>query len=209
MPGIKKRAYQSSVREKQAQETCRKIIAAARKLLQQKGYSGMTMEAVAQEAGVAVPTVYANFRSKTGLVEEILEAARFGDEYQNVVRSALAEPRARERLRYAPRIARRIHESENAILDLLRGAGALTPALARQDSQRECHRYESQRKLVEGVAGAKELRRGLSTQRARDILWAFTGRDLYRMLVRERGWTPQEYQDWLEQAVLEMLTGRP
>ena len=24
----------------------------------------------------------------------------------------------------------------------------------------------------------------------------FTGRDVYRMLVRERGWSPQKYEDW-------------
>jgi AcrR family transcriptional regulator len=173
--------------------------------LQQKGYSGMTMEAIAKEAEVAIPTVYANFRSKTGVVAEILDAARFGDDYQQAVREALAEKRPRERLKYAPRIARRIYESESSVRDLLRGAGAVAPALARQDEERECRRYEMQQQLIEGLAAANELRPGLSVQPARDVLWALTSRDLYRMLVRERGWTPLDYEEWLTKTLFDML----
>jgi len=28
---------------------------------------------------------------------------------------------------------------------------------------------------------------------------------MFRMLVRERGWTPQDYQDWLTTTLLEAL----
>ncbi|HEX4227457.1 MAG TPA: helix-turn-helix domain-containing protein [Bryobacteraceae bacterium] len=205
MSEAKKRIYLSTTRQRQASETRGRIVTAARKLLEEKGYSGMTMEAIAQEAEVAVPTVYANFRSKTGVVAEILDAARFGEEYQQAVREVLAEQRPVERLQYAPRIARRIYESESSVRDLLRGAGALAPALARQDEERECRRYEMQKHLIEGLVAANQLRPGLDVQHARDLLWALTSRDLYRMLVRERGWTPQEYQDWLAKTVAEML----
>jgi AcrR family transcriptional regulator len=208
MGSTKKRTYQSPVRQRQADETRGRIVAVARKLLQQKGYSGMTMEAIAQEAGVAVPTVYANFRSKTGVVAEILDAARFGENYQQAVREAMAEKRPLERLKYAPRVARRIYESESSVRDLLRGAGAVAPALARQDEERECTRYEMQQHLIEGLSAGKKLRAGLTVSRARDILWALTSRDLYRMLVRERGWTPQEYEDWLTKALPELLAER-
>jgi AcrR family transcriptional regulator len=204
----KKRTYQSPVRQRQADETRGRIAAAARKLLEQRGYSGMTMEAIAQAAEVAVPTVYANFRSKTGILEEILDAARFGDDYQQAVREAMAEQRPRERLRYAPRIARRIYESESSVRDLLRGAGAVAPRLARHDEERECRRYEMQQHLIEGLAAAKELRAGLTVQKARDILWSLTSRDLYRMLVRERGWTPREYQEWLTKTLLDTLVNQ-
>jgi len=163
------------------------------------------MEAIAQEAEVAVPTVYANFRSKTGIVAEILDTARFGDDYQQAVREAMAEERPRERLQYAARIARRIYESESSVRDLLRGAGAVAPRLARHDEERECLRYEMQQHLIEGLALSKELRAGLDVQQARDLLWAFTSRDFYRMLVRERGWTPHDYQEWLAKTLLGTL----
>jgi hypothetical protein len=138
----------------------------------------------------------------------MLDAARFGENYQQAVREAMAEKRPLERLKYAPRVARRIYESESSVWDLLRGAGAVAPALARHDEERECTRYEMQQHLIEGLAAGKKLRPGLSVSQARDILWALTSRDLYRMLVRERGWTPQEYEDWLIKMVLESLTAK-
>ena len=51
MKAAKKRAYQSPTRQRQADETRTRIAAAARKLLEEHGYAGMTMEAVAQKAG--------------------------------------------------------------------------------------------------------------------------------------------------------------
>jgi AcrR family transcriptional regulator len=207
MQKAKKRTYQSPARQRQADETRTRIIAAARKQLEQKGYDGMTIEAIAQAAEVAVPTVYANFRSKAGIVAEILDAARFGEAYQQAVREVMAEERPRERLQYAARIARRIYESESSIHDLLRGAGALAPSLAQQAEESECRRYESQRHLIEGLAGAKKLRPGLTVEQARDILWALTSRDLYRLLVRERGWSPSQYEDWLRETMVGTLTG--
>jgi hypothetical protein len=49
------------------------------------------------------------------------------------------------------------------------------------------------------------LRPGLSHQRARDIFWMLTGGDVYRMLVRERGWSSQEYQEWLADTLVDQL----
>ena len=36
--------------------------------------------------------------------------------------------------------------------------------------------------------------KGLVMAKAHDILWAFTGRDMYRMLVIEQGWSSDEYE---------------
>ena len=206
MQKAKKRTYQSAARQRQADETRTRIIAAARKQLEEKGYAGMTIEAIAQAAEVAVPTVYANFRSKAGIVAEILDAARFGEAYQEAVRDVKAETRPRERLQYAARIARRVYESESSIHDLLRGAATLAPALAQQAEETECRRYESQRHLIEGLAGAKQLRPGLTIEQARDVLWALTSRDLYRLLVKKRGWSPSQYEDWLRETMVATLT---
>ena len=205
MKAPKKRAYQSPTRQRQADETRTRIAAAARKLLEEHGYAGMTMEAVAQKAGVAVATVYAVFRSKTGILSEILDAARFDDSYQNLVREAMHTSDPRERMRFPARIARRIYEAEHSVLDLLRGAGAVAPALAQSESERECTRYDAQGGMIQYLVRSRSLRRGLDPQHARDILWSLTSRDLYRLLVRDRGWTAQQYEDWLANTLVETL----
>src|ERR1700753_2022884 len=205
MKAVKKRAYQSPTRQRQADETRTRIAAAARKLLEEHGYAGMTVEAVAQRSGVAVATVYAVFGSKTGILSEILDAARFDDSYQNLVREAMHTTAPRDRIRFPARIARRIYESEHSVLDLLRGAGAVAPALAQSESERECSRYDAQGGMIQYLVRSRNLRRGLDPQHARDILWSLTSRDLYRMLVRQRGWTAQQYEDWFATALVETL----
>ena len=208
---VKKRSYQSSIRQRQADETRSKIAGAARKLLEEHGYAGMTIDAVAQKAGVAAATVYAIFGSKTGILLEVLNTARFGESYHDLVREALHTQDPRERIRFPARISRRIYESEHAVLDLLRGAGAVAPVLAKRESEGECMRYEAQQGMIQFLIQSKSLRSGLDEKRARDILWALTSRDLYRMLVRDRGWTTQHFEDWLADLLVETLiepTGR-
>ena len=48
----------------------------------------------------------------------------------------------------------------------------------------------------------------LTDKRARDIFWMLTGGDVYRMLVRERGWSPQKYEDWLADTLARSLLTR-
>jgi AcrR family transcriptional regulator len=208
MPAAKtKRSYQSAVRERQAAETRQRIAAAARRLLVSKGYAAMTVDAIAREAGVAAQTVYAVFGSKIGILNEILDEARFDERYRELVRQALSAREPRERLRYAARIARQIFDSERPVLDLLRGAGVLAPELSRVERERESMRYERQEPMIDYLAKRKQLRPGLSRARAREVLWALTSRDLYRMLVRERGWPSQEFEDWLGNTLLQALIG--
>jgi AcrR family transcriptional regulator len=207
MPARQKRSYQSPVRERQAAETRQRIAAAGRRLLVSKGYGAMTIDAIAREAGVAAQTVYAVFGSKAGILTEILDQARFDESYQELVRQAMTAPDPRTRVRFAARIARQIFDSERPVLDLLRGAGVLAPELLRVERERESMRYERQEPLIEYLAKKKQLRPGLTRLRAREILWALTSRDLYRMLVRERGWSSQEFEDWLANTLLAALLG--
>jgi hypothetical protein len=37
---------------------------------------------------------------------------------------------------------------------------------------------------------------GLAVDRATDILWALNHPDFWQLLVRERGWTPEDYEQW-------------
>jgi len=59
--------------------------------------------------------------------------------------------------------------------------------------------------MIISLRDAKRLRLGLNHQTARDIFWMLTGRDVYRMLVRERRWSPQKYQDWLADTLVRSL----
>ena len=59
--------------------------------------------------------------------------------------------------------------------------------------------------MIVSLRGAKRLRPELSYRTARDILWTLTGSEIYRMLVRERGWNSQKYQNWLADTLVRTL----
>jgi AcrR family transcriptional regulator len=208
LPKTKKRSYKSLVRQRQASDTRRRIVEAARRLLQTQGYAGMTIEVIARRAEVSPQSVYAIFKSKTGILAEFLDQSTFGPEYEAAVQRALSATDPETRLRLAAPIARQIHDAQSVTLDLLRGAGVVAPELAKLEKQRERLRYERQEKMIISLRHAGRLRQDLSYATARDIFWMLTGRDIYRMLVRERGWASQKYQDWLADALVRsLLTG--
>ena len=203
-----KRVYESPARQRQADETRARIAAEARRVLEETGYAGMTIPAVAKAAGVAVPTVYAIFGSKKGIVSELLDAARFGEGFQVLLAQAREVKDPMELLKFPPRFSRRIYEAEIPVENLLQGAGMVAPELAAVEDERNCQRYDSQVMVVDALERAGLLRVGLSRDSARAILWALTSREMFRMLVRERGWTGDEYEAWLGRAIRWELVGK-
>lgn len=62
----------SAAREQSKAERRKRILAAAARLIEQQGFDGMTMDAVAERAGVGVATVYNYFRTKEGMAREVI-----------------------------------------------------------------------------------------------------------------------------------------
>jgi len=200
------RSYYSLVRSKQADETRARIAAAARKLILSRGFEAATIEAIAREAKVAVPTVYAVFGSKRRILTELVERAAFGPVFQKLIGEAegLTDPVAR--LRLTARIARQIYEGERSESELLRKARVVIPELAAREEERNCGRYDAHCITIDYLVRSGRLNPAISMQEARDILWAFTARDLFRLLVVERKWSVKRYEEWLADALVSALT---
>jgi len=74
-------------------KTAQRILAAARKLLVERGYEAMTLENVAAEAGVNKASIRYNFGNKAGLVTAVLDSY-IHDECRRLVGTAKDAPRA-------------------------------------------------------------------------------------------------------------------
>ena len=70
---VKKRPYDSSGRKAAAEATRRAILEAARRVFLARGYAGATMPAIAEEAGIALDTVYAAVGKKPALFRLLVE----------------------------------------------------------------------------------------------------------------------------------------
>src|SRR5215471_20779321 len=190
----RQRKYHSPVREKQAGQTRKRILDSARRLILNKGFADATIEAVASEAGVAVPTVYAAFGSKRGIVQGLMERAALNSGYADLVREAMQSDDPETRLRYAARIARRIFDSLRTESEVLRGATAVAPNFVRE---KERLRYERQAGLIKLLEETSALQPELTPAAARDILWTLTSYEIHRCLVVERKWSADRYEKWL------------
>ena len=199
------RKYHSAMRQLQADQTRAAIAGAARKLIFSKGYEAAKIDAIARQAGVAAQTVYAVFGSKRAILAELLDQDSFGPDYQELIRQVMSTTDPAEKIKFPARIARQIYDAQSQTFDRFRGAGVVVPDLAALEKEREGYRYEAQRIIIQFLHDAGRLRNGITINRARDILWTLTSREIYRLLVRERGWTSQEYETWLAETLAASL----
>jgi len=204
-PDPGKRAYHSPARQRHAEETRQRILAASRALLQQRGYAGTTLEAIAEEAGVSAKTVVATFGSKRGILAELVSPPAFGGRYQEVLAHLRAEPDPSRRVALVAQLTRQVYEALTPEFELLRGAGAVAPELAEVAHTVEQRRWHLQERFVEFLSEQGVLHADRSHADATDEVWALTSFDLYRLLVRERGWTALRYEAWLTQALMQRL----
>lgn len=205
MSNPKKRIYHSKVRSAQATQTRSRILAAALELFQSEGFECVTIEKLAQAAEVSPPSIYALFKSKRGVLRALIDEALPTDKREALVEKAKNAQSAKEHLAISAKISRQMYDAEKAQMDLFRGASVLAPELKQLEIEREQRRYKRQEEGVKKMAMEKSLIDGLELSKARDILWAFTGRDMYRLFVIERGWTSREYEKWLAQLLEKTL----
>ncbi|MCB1107751.1 MAG: TetR/AcrR family transcriptional regulator [Chlamydiia bacterium] len=205
MSKIKKRAYTSAVRNAQAVETKKRILISAKNLFEGEGFEYVTIEKIAQVATVSVPTVYSLFQSKRGILRALMDDVFPKEQFDALVEKSHKASSPQKRLFYSAKIARQIYDAEKAQMDVFRGVIFLAPEFKELEKEREMRRHARQEATIRAMAKEKSLSKELGVDKARDILWAFTGRDLYRMLVVEQGWTSDEYEKWLAQLLAKTL----
>jgi AcrR family transcriptional regulator len=200
-----KRPYHSRVRQRQAEDTHRRILAAARQLFASRGYAATTLEAIAEMADVSPKTLGAVFGSKRALLAEVVNPDAFGTQVWQLIEEVRATEDPARRLALVAQITRRAYEPLENELELLRTASAVAPELADLASLVEARRRENQARLMGSLHEQGVLRPGLSLEEAADILWALTSFDLYRMLVVKQRWEPARYERWLAQLLIRQM----
>jgi AcrR family transcriptional regulator len=181
------------------------VLEAAKTLLVSHGIDGVTIAQIAERAGVAASTVYALYKSKEGILRGLMTAALFGSRFQEAQAKLAGITDPIRLIALSAHVARAIYESESSELGLMRGASAFSPALRKLEQEFEDIRFEMQEARIKLLFACSRQRQGLEFDEARRILWMYTSRDVYRMLVHEGGWTPDRYQQWLSETVVNAL----
>jgi AcrR family transcriptional regulator len=172
------------------------IAAAARKLFRARGYARTTIEAIAQEAGYAVPTVYFHFGTKAAIVGYLIDQME-AEDIVPVFQKLLQEGDPIRMLEGTAHIARISCERWWDVYVLVRSAGRTDPALSKAAKKLDSGRLYGARIFAEALDRGGHLANDLDGRRATDILWAVASEDTYQRLVVERGWTQDEFETWL------------
>ena len=201
-----KRGYDASRRRASSDERRGRILQTARNLFGHYGYGATSIERIAGEAGVAVPTVYAMYRSKRAMLFALLDQADAQADVSGLLRDLHAtagDPR--KQLRRLVSFTCRFYGQAGDIVEIARGAGCTNEDLLALWQEGEERRLRGQRPLTDAWDRAGVLRESHTAKEALDILWAMTGADHYRLFVVDRKWSAARYEAWLENTLERLL----
>jgi AcrR family transcriptional regulator len=210
---VKARRYDSPRRREQAAATRQEILGAAQRLFERQGYGTTTMAAIAAEAGVALKTVYVAFETKSGVLRALWHLLLRGDEEDAPIterpwyREVLAEPDPERQLRLGAHNSRLVKERAAALMGVIRSAAAVDADIEGLWARIESDFYVNQRAIVEVLDAKGALRDGIDVTCAADIMWTLNHPDLWHLLVGQRGWTPEAWEQWFADTVIEQLLG--
>ncbi len=160
---------------------------------------------------MALKTVYVAFETKSGLPRALWNHLLRGgnDEVpiaqQQWYREIIEEPDAERQLRLAARNACRVKLRIAGVLEVIRSAAPIDPEIAALWRRIQTDFHANQRVIVERLNDKNALVPGLDVDRATDILWTLNHPNTWQLLVEERRWTPQQFEQWLADTACEQL----
>ncbi|MFI6984277.1 TetR/AcrR family transcriptional regulator [Embleya sp. NPDC050154] len=190
-------------RAERSRLTRERIVAAARDLFVAQGYGATSLQEVADRAGVAVQTVYFVFRNKRALFKDVVDTSIAGDAEpvatmdRDWFHSACAEPTAAGQLRAHIRGVRDILGRVAPIVPLIAAAAATDPEIAAQWPAGPDPRYTVQHAAAKALTSKPDARPDIDAARAADLLYGLLSPELYLIFVRDRGWSPDAWEEWV------------
>jgi AcrR family transcriptional regulator len=188
------------------------MVEAARELFIERGYGATALQDVADRAGVAVQTIYFTFGNKRTLLKELADVTVAGDDRPVATmdrpwfREALTAGTADDQIRALVHGAREVLDRVAPITEVLRTAATVDPevaALWRDDTDPRYTVYVTAAQALVAKPGA---RAGMSAEHAADVLFGLLSPELYLVFVRDRGWSPAQWEQWASQTLRAQLS---
>jgi AcrR family transcriptional regulator len=197
-------------RRRQAAETRAAIVEAAGALFEARGYTGTTIEAIADGAGVVVQTIYNSIGPKSAVLNAVLDRAAAGPESPRLVADFM-----RERAEATSSTAEMIEvladwfaEAMPRTADvhrIIHQAAAVDEDIADLENRRATQRFRNYLEAAQQLAA----RRGSATLPADEVaavIWSVGHPQVYRFLVETQGWDLERYRLWVSRTLAASLT---
>lgn len=187
------------------------VIQAARTLFLDRGYAATTIEAISTTSDVPSATVYRLFSSKLGILKALLDTSIVGDDDaiplqdRPHARELFADPDPRRQLAGFAGITRAVNSRAATIYPILVSAAGSDPHAAALLADYTRRRQQGQGQIAQSLARAGALRPKLRGRDAADVIHALMSPEVYRLLVSDRDWSPERYEQWLTATLVEQL----
>ena len=206
-----KRKYDSTRRQAQAEETRRRILDAAQKLFMEHGYAGATIDSISKEAGVALKTVYAVFDNKRNILIELLNrsSSNRGEANTPVLERASVKAVTQERdpqkqLKMFAQVIAGNLEGAAAIAEIMNVAAKTEADINELVQKLNKQRWQNMAFAVNQFSANGALREK-DEKSATDTVWTLTSPEVFLLLTRERGWSAENYSEWLANKLIRAL----
>jgi AcrR family transcriptional regulator len=189
----------------------RAVVTAARALFLERGYAATTIEAISNLSDVPTATVYRLFTSKLGILRVLLGTSIGGDDQPLAVpdrpgvAALFTEPDPAKLLAGFAAITTAINQRSNDVYRVLASAAGSDVAAAELFTEIQRQRDQGQGQIAHALARNRTLRAGLQESGAADLLHALLSPEVYWLLVIDRHWTPERYQQWLATTLTQQL----
>ncbi|MEV4217085.1 helix-turn-helix domain-containing protein [Nonomuraea sp. NPDC049725] len=198
------------VRAAKTAQTRARMLAAARELFVERGYTATSMQAIATRGGVAVQTLYFTFETKRAILKELLDVEVAGDDAPVATldrpwaAQALAAPPP-ELLHRLVEATADIHARVAPLLEVARSAAATDPEIAELWRTNITQRHTVLAVFTGALAAKNALRADLNALRAADMALAVLAPETYHLLTDHRGWSSHAWADWATQTLISTL----
>jgi AcrR family transcriptional regulator len=209
---VKRRAYDSTRRRVQAEETRAAIVRAARDLFLERGYGNTTLADVARAAGVSVETIHKSVGTKAVLLHKAWDITVGGDEQDIVfherpeVLAIRSEPDLARRLMLHAAFSTQTAQRVAPFQLMVQSAAGADPAAAAMLEE-----MARQRLAGIGVMAAEAAKTGqlaVPEDECRDVIWSMTDGMLWHRLVNERDWSNDRFAEWLGRVWVDRLVNK-
>ncbi len=187
------------------------VVAAAQRNFLDEGYVATTIADISQAAGVPVATVYRLFSTKLGILRAVLDVAIAGDDEdipiaaRPPVQAAFDDPEPRGRIAGFVGVTTSINRRISAIYRTLVNAADADHEAATFLDELNAQRQRGQGLLASSFASSGSLSPSVSEQDAADIIHTLMSPEVYRLLVHDRGWAPEQYASWVTDTLIAQL----
>ena len=199
------RSYRSPRRDQAAADTRAAILSAATRLFVKRGYGAVTVADIANEAGTAVPTVYASIGGKSAILAKLVHDAERDPIVDESLNAITASQSPAEVIRITGDATRVDNERYRHLIQVQVSAAATDEAVAERLRRSDSLYIATLRKTAARLQELLALKESLSVRKATDILWFYFGHRSWRLLIDQR-WSWDEAEQWLvEQAITTVL----